>query len=450
MLIVLKKFYGKAGLDSSITFTILTRIVQSAGGLLTLIMIARFLDKNEQGYFYTFLSILAIRMFFEMGLTTILTQYVAHEAAHLSWSNGSILIGEEYYLSRLASIIQLSVKWFLILAVLMFLALLFGGRFFFSKFNMQLNISWQLPWLILSVSTCFILMLDLLLAVLEGLGKINEIAKLRLVQQSINLLLLGLFLFANLKLLSHGLALFGSTIITGIILLLSGNLKVINSLWREQVKWKVNYKKEILPYQLRIALGNVSNYFVFQLFNPVLFATQGPIVAGQMGATQTFLNGIGVVSMSWMSTKIALFSNLVAKRKFKQLNLSFRKSTFISVVVCFTGIIAFIILILVLKEYYPALGKRFLGIEPIILLGLTQLTNVIGTAQGFFLRSFKKDPFFVSSIVIGILTGISTLICSKYFGITGITMGCFIINGVIGIIWGTMIYRNKKFEWTAK
>lgn len=450
MLPVLKKLYGKAGLDSSIAFTILSRIVQSAGGLLTLIMITRFLNKNEQGYFYTFLSILAIRMFFEMGLTIILTQYVAHEAAHLSWSNKFALIGEEYYLSRLASIIQLSVKWFLILAVLMFLVLLFGGRFFFSKFNTQLNISWQLPWLILSISTCFILMLDLLLAILEGLGKINEIAKLRLAQHSVNLILLGLFLFANLKLLSHGLALFGSTIITGIILLASGNLKVIKKLWQAQVKWKVNYKKEILPYQLRIALGNVSNYFVFQLFNPVLFATQGPIVAGQMGATQTFLNGIGVVSISWMSTKIALFSKLVAKQKFRQLNLSFKKSTFISVIVCFTGIIAFIVLVLVLKKYYPALGNRFLGIEPIILLGLTQLANVIGTAQGYFLRSFKKDPFFVSSIIIGILTGISTLICSKYFGITGITMGCFIINGVIGVIWGTIIYKNKKYEWTVK
>ena len=33
-------------------------------------------------------------------------------------------------------------------------------------------------------------------------------------------------------------------------------------------------------------------YFIFQLFNPVLFATEGAVVAGQMGMTLAALNGI--------------------------------------------------------------------------------------------------------------------------------------------------------------
>jgi hypothetical protein len=213
---------------------------------------------------------------------------------------------------------------------------------------------------------------------------------------------------------------------------------------------KVNYIREILPFQSRIAIGNFSNFFIFHLFNPVLFATQGSVVAGQMGATQAFLGGIATVASSWFSTKVPLFSQLVARRKFRLLNLYFRKNLATSVVVCALGLFTFNIALLVLKNYFPQQGNRFLDFAPILFLSLTHLANVIGIAQGYYLRSFKRDPFFVSAIVIGIMTGISTVICSKYFDATGITIGCFFINGVIGLSWGTAIFIKKKAEWSSE
>jgi hypothetical protein len=211
----------------------------------------------------------------------------------------------------------------------------------------------------------------------------------------------------------------------------------------------VNYTKEILPFQSRIAIGNFSNFFIFHLFNPVLFATQGSVVAGQMGATQAFLGGIATVAMSWFTTKVPLFSQLVAKRKFKLLNLSFKKSLASSVMVCLSGLLLFNVALLVIKTYLPEYGNRFLDYGPVIFLSLTHLANVVGIAQGYYLRSFKRDPFFVSAIVIGLMTGISTVICSKYFNVTGLTIGCFLINGVIGLSWGSIIFMKKKAAWNA-
>jgi hypothetical protein len=203
-----------------------------------------------------------------------------------------------------------------------------------------------------------------------------------------------------------------------------------------------------LPFQFRLAVGNISSYFIFQLFNPVLFATQGPVIAGQMGATQTFLGGITAISSSWISTKIPLFSSLVAKRKFKLLNLLFKKNVFISCVVCLMGLIVFNVGLIFLENYYAGLRYRFLGGTPVLLLSLTQLAGVIGSAQGYYLRSFKKDPFFISAVVIGVLTGVSTIVSSKYFGIVGITLGCLLINGIIGLTWGSIIFARKKTEYS--
>jgi O-antigen/teichoic acid export membrane protein len=449
MAIATKKIMAKAGLDKTISYTILFRIAQSAGGILILFLVTRLLAENEQGYFYTFLSIISIRTFFELGFTTVLTQFIAHEYAHLSWKNKEQLAGDEYHLSRLSSIIRLSAKRFIFTCLILFLVLLITGWIFFSEFNSPIKVDWQLPWFLLALSTSVMLLIDLMFAIFEGLGKIEQITKLRLIHQLIYILFTAIFLLTNLKLLANGVALLFSAIVAIVLLFCSGYIKIIKNLWVAERTLKVNYTKEILPFQSRIAIGNFSNFFIFHLFNPVLFATQGSVVAGQMGATQTFLAGIATVATSWFSTKVPLFSQLVAKRKFKLLNLSFRENLARSIIVCVSGLLMFNIALLIIKTYLPHYGNRFLGFEPIIFLSLTHLANVIGIAQGYYLRSFKRDPFFVSAIVIGLLTGISTIICSKYFDVTGITIGCFLINGVIGLSWGSLIFMKKKAAWST-
>jgi hypothetical protein len=77
MIKLLKNVSNKIGIDSAIAFTILSRIIQAGGGVITLLFVAKFLTKIEQGYYYTFGSILAIQIFFELGLSGIITQFVA-------------------------------------------------------------------------------------------------------------------------------------------------------------------------------------------------------------------------------------------------------------------------------------------------------------------------------------------------------------------------------------
>ncbi len=438
----------KIGLDSSVIFTILSKAIQGLGGVAMLLMVTRFLDKNEQGYYYTFGSILSLQIFFELGLMGIVTQFVAHEAAHLSWKNKLELTGDEYHLSRLTSIVRLSIQWFFLLGFIMLAALIVAGYLFFNHYNAQLKVSWQSPWIVLSFATAFILLVDVIFAILEGLGKIQQIAKIRFLQQIVNLCCVTVFLFGGFKLLSSGMALLISTFSVSVILVLSGNISIIKKLWSASQNAKVDYKKEVIPYQFKIAFSYVSGYFIYQFLNPVLFATQGPVIAGKMGATMAVLNGILVISISFMSTKVALFSNYVAKKNYHLLNRTYNKSLFVSTFFCAFGLLIFMAILAVADTYYPKFGDRFLSFWPVLFLCLTQVTNIIGFSQGYYLRSFKQEPFFLISIIIGLLSGLSTYLCSKYFNVTGLTIGYFIINGVVGFIWGCIIYSNKKKEWT--
>ncbi|WP_431243073.1 hypothetical protein ACQ9BO_26135 [Flavobacterium sp. P21] len=91
-------------------------------------------------------------------------------------------------------------------------------------------------------------------------------------------------------------------------------------------KWNINYRLEIFPFQWKIALSWISGYFIFQLFNPVLFATEGAVVAGQMGMTLTVLNSIFSLAFSWISTKVPVFSSLIAQKNYKDLDALFDKT----------------------------------------------------------------------------------------------------------------------------
>ena len=66
------KYLRKIGIDKSVAYSSGARVVQGVTGVVTVLMIAGFLSKVDQGYYYTFGSILAIQIFFELGLTNIL------------------------------------------------------------------------------------------------------------------------------------------------------------------------------------------------------------------------------------------------------------------------------------------------------------------------------------------------------------------------------------------
>jgi hypothetical protein len=55
------------GIDDSIFYTIVARLIQAGGGLISVFLTAKFLSIEEQGFFYTFGSVLAIQIFFVIG-----------------------------------------------------------------------------------------------------------------------------------------------------------------------------------------------------------------------------------------------------------------------------------------------------------------------------------------------------------------------------------------------
>ena len=133
--VFLKKIARILGVDKSIAYSSTARIVQAVSSIITIFFLSVFLSKEEQGYYFTFSSLVGIQVFFELGMSGIITQFVAYEASHLIVNNRYEIEGDIYYKSRLASLLHFCFKWYFIIALLLFVILILIGYVFFYRFE---------------------------------------------------------------------------------------------------------------------------------------------------------------------------------------------------------------------------------------------------------------------------------------------------------------------------
>lgn len=442
------------GVDKAIAYSSVARIIQAVSGVVSTLFIAHYLTEIEQGFYYTFGSIVAIQIFFELGLNTIITQYVAHEIVHLRWKTPVELTGDSKYLSRLSSLLHFCVKWYLYFAGILFVTLVAVGFVFFDEYGGHDEVTWQLPWILLAVGASLNLLLAPILAFMEGIGKVKEVAKIRLYQQAIGVVVICGGLMSGVKLYISGI---NWLIAMGVILsiLLCGDFrKLLWNIWHIPLTDRVNYRQEIFPYQWKIAISWISGYFIFHLFNPVLFATQGAVVAGQMGITLTALNGIQTLSLSWMTTKIPLYAGLIAKKDYIRLDCVFNKALKQSVFINGLLLVVMLLLIFVIRQYHIRigdldLGSRFLPYIPMVLMMISLFINQFTNSWAIYLRCHKQEPFLINSIAGGLFSALSTILLGKYFGVIGVTGGYCFIAFVLSF-WGYGIFVTKKKKWHGR
>ena len=450
---VLKTIAKKIGIDKAIAYSSGARIVQAFTGVGSIFFISTFLTGVEQGFYYTFASIIALQVFFELGLTGIMTQYVAHEASHLTLEDNYEYSGENKYKSRLASLVRFCLKWYSILAILVFVFLLIVGFVYFMKFgnNQSEIVSWKIPWVLICISTSFNLFLAPFTSILTGLGFIKQTSKISFWQQLMLPIISWLGLAIGLKLYVSGIAYFVSVIVWFIVVRRQNLHGVILKLLKITISERVEYMKEIFPYQWRIALSWVSGYFIFQLFNPILFATEGAVIAGQMGMTLTALNAIQAFSMSWLNTKVPVYSSLIAQKKFSNLDYLFNKTLKQMTFICGSLLLTFLAFICILRGFRVALNgsliaDRFLTFVPMCLMLIPVFLQQFTNSWATYLRCHKKEPFLAISIINGLLCLLSTFFLGKIYGLYGVVIGYCAIQIVL-FPCGYYIYSSNKKKW---
>lgn len=437
------------GVDRAIAYTVMGRFWLSLAGVVTVLLIARFLTQTEQGYYYTFSSIMALQVIFELGFSFVILQLAAHERAALTFLPDGQVEGDVVSHSRLASLLQTAVRWYSVAGFLMALVVLPIGFYFFgAQHSVGAGVAWRLPWCLLVIATMLNFQMDPVFAFLEGCGFVTQVAQRRLAQ-----VLLGSLLGWTALLTHHGLyspaMVVSGQVAGGLAFLFLSKLRLLlkNLMTYPVGEHYVGWRSEIWPFQWKIAVSWICGYFIFSLFNPVLFAYQGPVAAGKMGMSLSIASALGAVAIAWMYTKTSPFGSLVARGEIAELDALFFRTLRQSTVLLGTGATAFFLTLLLVDRIYPKFAARVLPPWAFALLLLTTIMNHVVASEALYLRSFKREPFLWQSVAVAVLLGSATVLLGKFWGAGAVTVGYFIVGGLVSLASGTYIFNAKRREW---
>lgn len=437
------------GIDRAVGFTILARGWASVAGLVTVALIARFLSPSEQGYYYTFGSLIALQIVFELGFSFVILQMASHERAHLTISSADVISGDSVAHDRLASVLQKTVCWYSSAAVLLAVFLLTAGSYFFSAHeHAGDHVFWRIPWYTAALAATLTFQLDPFLSFMEGCGFVPNVARVRLAQAVTGSSLAWMALIAHHGLFAPTMVISGNAGVAFIWLFRRRHL-LLPLLRRKPGENRIHWMKEVWTFQWRIAVSWLCGYFIFQLYNPVLFAYRGAVTAGQMGMSLSLANALISVAISWVNTKAAPFGAMIARREYEQLDRLFFKSAKQSLAVCAAGAVIVWSGAIYLNWARIPLAHRVLDPVSLGILLANSLISVIVFAEATYLRAHKQEKFLLPSVLGAVLTGSSTYFLGRDYGAIGIVTGTLLVSLMMGLPLGTYIFLKYRRIWHA-
>ncbi len=212
---------------------------------------------------------------------------------------------------------------------------------------------------------------------------------------------------------------------------------------------RIAWRQDVWPIQWRIAVSWISTYFTSQLFTPVLFRSAGPAVAGQMGMTNTLANVVMAMSSNWVVTKAPRYGVLVAERKWRELDSSFFRSLFMSLVIGLVLALGAWGLILLLEGLQHPLASRVLPPGPAGVFLIAGVVSSVLSGLSTYLRAHKREPlmgvFLVGSMVIAALA----LLLAPSYGATGVGAGYLGVLVLLELPITVWIFQRSRARWHA-
>jgi len=437
------------GIDRAIGYVLLGRGFSVLAQPITLYLIARYFTGVEQGFYYTFGSLLAISVFLELGLGIVITQFASHEYAYLRWKDDGGLDGEPKALSRLLSLMRKSLGWYGVITVIYALLLIPIGIWFFSTSSDSFGVHYVMPWIILVIFSAAKLSVLPIQSVLEGCGRVAAVQRLILMQSVLGGIVVIVTILSNGKLLAASFLAISNFAIVSVWLWrnFKGFLVQIFATTKVALTHHIRWKTEILPMQWRIALSWMSGYLIYQLFNPLLFKYQSPEIAGRMGMSLSLANMMQNVSIAWLSTKVPLYGALISKKDYKTLNQLFKKSTIQSLIVSIIISFAAIAAVWSILYLFPKYSSRILPVPSVAMLLFANVINILIVSFAGYLRAHKEEPFLIPSLIGAACTATAAWVCAKYFNANVLCAIIFVLNLTIGLPMAYYVFRKKQKDW---
>lgn len=422
-------------------YTAINQLWKIVAGPLVLVFIPIYLTPMEQGYWYTFTSIAALAVFADLGFSTIILQFAAHEFAYLKFNDDMTLSGNTERLWRLASFFRFSVRWLVCIICIVFPLIIIGGYLFLQSKGE--NLDWQLPWIIYATASGLVFLYSSVLCFFEGCSLVGTVQSLRFRIAILTSLTMLLGLYFHLSLYALALSLVISVAV-GTFFVFHRFLHPMYQLWNLSQRNPYSWWPEFSALIWRYAISWCSGYFIFQLFIPLAFKFHGPVFAGMVGISIAMWTAGFNISMTWLTAVNPQLNILVAERNWIGLDTLFQKSLFRSMGTMLLGSSVFFGIYFVMYDNID-IFHRFLGAKSMLILFSCWLCQLYVNAVALYLRAHKQEPLMFLSVISALYVAFTTYLCAEYLSEDWIFLG-FLTSYIWGIPIVTGIVKRQKRE----
>jgi len=427
-------------MDKSVSRTLFLRGFQLVSGLCVAISVPLYLSEVEQGYYYTFASLVAMQIFFELGLSQVLVYRFAYLYQLRSENIGTDLF-------ELRQLLYAARFIFRILGVAFVFVMLIIGTYFFSALSNQ-GINWLGPWILLIIATSVNLVQSVKLSYLEAIGHLKHVSVARLRS---NILATIIFFFV----ISAGGGLWSTSVFpVSNAVYITIWLTCHNSTFPYRIERELGqpvrnrtllglWIRDVYPLQWKISLSWLSGYFIFQLYTPITFAHFGPIQAGKLGYLISITSALVYVATTFTTSCSPRLSSLFASGHINEYNKLFDQSFINSLLALFLFHVFLLLILLSLPYHSISVSEKMLSFSDATIYCCSSFICGIINCLAVYLRCQQREPLLLLSICSALTT--STLLwIGSSFSLSSMLLMPLLANFLF-LGWAFSIYSfNRK------
>lgn len=446
---IFTRLLGILGVDRAISFFLLGKGLSLVTLPVSLYLIGSFLSLEEQGFYYTFASLVGLSIFFELGLGVVITQFASHEYASLEWSSDGELKGPADSVARVISLLRKSLLWYASICVAMALLMILLVPLYIRHAQEASRVAFEAPWILLVVLFSINTFLIPVFAVIEGCGKVADIQKMRLMQVLVGIFIGWVLLVHDGKLFALAGEFLGSTLVMSFWL-----MRRYPGLVRQVMRYEpvssgsvIDWRRDVLPMQARISVSWIAIYFANYFIVPLTFSVYSAEDAGRLGMSIRLSTIIFNLSMAWVNTKIPSYGTLIRQNNMAQLNSLALKVAWrsTSVGLVSTGLV--VAALFILERLAPSYANRILPVDVVAVLCIGSVAQVLTAAIAGYLRAHKQEPLTAVIVYVSLASVAICTVFAHFFTINVTIYAYALVFVFLAVPSHLYILHVKHREW---
>ena len=418
------------------------RLANVGFNAVTILVLAAAVSSVEQGYYFTFLSLVALVALADAGLTTVLMQFLAHERRDVVALRHDHLDVPAHALSRMRALVRFSILWYAVLGALLCILLWAGGYALMSG-GPSSGVDWKTPWVVAAIAAALDLTTLPLMAVLMGLGFVRTAYVIRLAKVCANAVVLWVGLALGFGLYAVGPGILAGTLAVFAVSIFRFRGLIVRLLQPDDAS-SLNWRQELFPMMWRLAISWMAGYFIFAIMTPIAFRLGSPVLAGQIGASVGIIQAVMMVGHAVVESQMPRMGLLASQGRRREAEGLARKTGTIAIALATAASVGGMFALVAASWLGMTFVDRLLPLADLALFLAAAVIHVGLAAIGNYLRVYRREPFLVVSLITGAAMAPATVLGCLIGGGTGMGVAFIVVTVMIAV--PTTIVTLRKFN----